>query len=432
MALVYPFNGVRFNPLVVGDPSPVICPPYDVISPSLQQELYERSKYNFVRIEHGRTLPRDTERANKYTRSLATLKRWLKQGVLETAPKPAIYLHDHHFTLQEKAYRRRGIIVALGLSEWDKGIVRPHEGTLTAPKSDRLTLLKTLKANTSPILALFTSTASITGVLEAATKELPLVSTTLLNGERHDVWAISREETVADIDKSLAPQPIYIADGHHRYESALAYQREMGANSKVSGEEPFNFVMATLTDFADPGLIILSPHRLLRSLPQAKLAELSAKLHNLFEVEALPLSTPYVWQRIAETLSDSEAGRLAVFGLDGERLWLLTLRDFTLVRGMMPPHHSETYQHLDVSIIEHIILEGLLGLAGDDEANLGYSYDREEAVNRVRRGECQLALLLSPVKRTLIKAVADAGDRLPRKSTYFYPKAPAGLILRLV
>lgn len=430
MALVSPFIGVRFNPSVTGDPSAVICPPYDVISPALQRELYEQSKYNFVRIEHSRALPRDSEKANKYTRAQSTLKTWLKQGVLETAPHPAIYLHDYHFTLQGRGYRRRNMIVALGLSEWDRGIVRPHEGTLANPKSDRLTLLRTLRANTSPVLALFTGTPSLARLLEEETKKSALLSSTPLNGERHDVWAISREEAVAEIVQALAPQPIYVADGHHRYESALAYQREMVAGTGVSGEEPFNFVMATLTDFADPGLIVLSPHRLLSSLSPAKLMGLVAGLHDLFKVEALSPSLPDFWRRVDDSLSDPAAGRLAIFGLDGDRLWLLKCRDFSRVRAVMPPHHSELYQHLDVSIIEHVIIQGLLGLA--DEANLSYSYDRDDAVGRVRHGDCQLAILLSPVRSTLIKAVADAGDRLPRKSTYFYPKAPAGLIFRLV
>ncbi|MFH0846809.1 MAG: DUF1015 domain-containing protein [Chloroflexota bacterium] len=430
MAQVYPFTGIRYNPAVVGDPSSVICPPYDVISPAFQRELYERNKYNFVRIEHGRQLSRDTGRANKYTRSLATLRSWLKQGVLESAPHPAIYLHDHHFTLQGKSYRRRGIVVALALSEWDRGIVRPHEGTLANPKSDRLTLLRTLRANTSPILALFTGTASLSQMLEEATKKPPLLSSELLNGERHDIWAIEDEGKIAGIAGSLAPQPIYIADGHHRYESALAFRRETRAHSDVTGKEPFDSVMATLTDFADPGLIVLSPHRLLSGLSQSKLSGLAAGIHDLFAVEAMPLSLPGFWQRVDGALTDSESGRLAVFGLDRDRLWLLRCRDAKPIHSLMPSGHSEIYQRLDVSLIEHIILEGLLGLA--DEANLSYSYDREDAIDRVRHGQCQLALLLSPVMSTLIKAVADAGDRLPRKSTYFYPKAPAGLIFRLI
>ena len=197
--------------------------------------------------------------------------------------------------------------------------------------------------------------------------------------------------------------------------------------------------MMTLVDFSDPGLIILPPHRLIRGMSKSTLDELMARLRLLFEVTELPLSMPDVWQQVDDLLTGMKSGKtnrvgLVLFGLATERLFVLRLRDPATVTQMMPYFHGDLYKRLDISIVDHIILEKLLELSSDKEgAMLSYSYDRQEAVSRVLQGEYQLAFLLSPVQGDVIKAVADAGDRLSRKSTYFYPKVPAGLVFsRLV
>jgi len=438
MAEIRPFRGVRYNQSLVEDLSLVICPPYDVITAQMEQELYHQSGYNFIRLESGRELPQDTVSDNKYTRSSAMLEQWLKQGVLKVDEAPAIYLHDHYFTYQGREYRRRGIIVCVRLEEWDKMVVRPHEGTLAEPKGDRLSLLWACQANTSPILALFEDRGQqVSSVLAVQERNKLAISSRSAGGERHDVWAITEAEAINQICHSLAQQPLYIADGHHRYESALIYQREKGAcSSSVSGDEAFNFVLTELVDFSDPGLIILPPHRLVRGISKSTLDELMAKLKSFFEIEELLLSMPDVWHRVDDLLTGSETNmvRSILFGLAAERLFVLKLREFTDVSRMIPYFHSELYKRLDVDIVDNVILEKLLGLSsGREEAILGYCYDRLEAVNRVIDGEYQLAFLLSPVKAEVIKAIADAGDKMSRKSTYFYPKVPAGLVFsRLV
>jgi uncharacterized protein (DUF1015 family) len=430
VAEIRPFRGVRYNQGLVKDLASVICPPYDIITPQLQQELYHRSAYNFVRLEFGRGLPQDTAADNRYTRSAATLEQWLEQGVLATDRTPAIYLHDHYFHYGGKEYRRRGIIAAVRLEEWDRKIVRPHEGTLAEHRTDRLSLLWALQANTSPILALFDDRESVSSLLAAVAQAQPIIS--LSGEERHDVWAITEPKAIEKLSASFIRQPLYIADGHHRYESALTYQRERHACSpSVSGEEGFNFVMMTLVDLSDPGLLILPPHRLLRGLSRAVLSQLPTGLRSFFEVEELPLNTPGVWEQVDALLGSGESGgvRLVVFGATGGSLLLLRLRDPAAASELMPCFHSELYKKLNVSVLDHIILEKFLGVGGGEETSLGYTYSREDAINRVLEQEYQLAFLLSPVKPEVIKAIADAGDRMPRKSTYFYPKAPAGLVL---
>jgi len=437
VADIRPFHGVHYNQLLVDDLAAVICPPYDIITPQLQSELYHRSEYNFVRLEFGRELPQDTATDNKYTRSAATLEQWLKQSVLKVDETPAIYLHDHYFIYQGKEYRRRGIIVRVRLEEWDKMVVRPHEGTLVEPKGDRLSLLWALQTNTSSILALFEDQGQqVSSLLVAQGQGEPVISLSTVNGERHNIWAITEAEVVNQIRSSLAHQSLYIADGHHRYESALAYQRERRAcSSTVSGDEAFNFVIMTLVDFVDPGLIILPPHRLIRGVSKSTLGGLMAKLKLFFEIEELPLGVPDAWQQVDGLLTgEANQVRVVLFGLTKEHLFLLRLRNFTAISQMMPYFHSELYKRLDVSIVDHVILEELLGLSrGKEEAFLAYSYDKLDAVNKVLDQEYQLAFLLNPVKAEVVKAIADAGDRMPRKSTYFYPKLPSGLIFhRLV
>jgi len=437
VAEIRPFRGVRYNQLLVKDLASVICPPYDIITPQMEQELYRCSEYNFVRLESSRELPQDTATDNKYTRSAATLEWWLEQSILKPDEVPAIYLHDHYFTYQGTEYKRRGIIVRVRLEEWDRMVVRPHEGTLAEPKSDRLSLLWACQANTSPILALFDDQGQqVSSLLAAEERNRPIINLSTTE-ESHYVWAITEPQVINQIRRSLAHQPLYIADGHHRYESALTYRRErLACSSSVSADEAFNFVMMELVDFSEPGLIILPPHRLVRGISRATMSELMAKLRSFFEIEELSLSKPDTWQQVDDLLAGEEAKqvRLVVFGLAAERLFVLRLRDFTIASQMMPYFHCELYKRLDVSIVDHIILEKLLGLgSGREEAILAYTYDREDAVNRVSDQEYQLAFLLSPIKPEVVKAIADASDRMPRKSTYFYPKAPAGLVFnRLV
>lgn len=431
MAEVRPFRGIHYNESLIQDWSAVICPTYDIISPQLQQELYLRSEYNFIRLEFGRELPQDTITDNKYTRAAVTLAQWLQQGILKIDKAPAIYLHDQCFTLQGKEHKRRGITACVRLEEWDKMVVRPHEGTLTEAKSDRLSLLWALQANTSPILAMFEDREQkISSLLAAQERNRPLLDLGQVNGEGHIVWNITEPEVIEQIVTGLAEQPLYIADGHHRYESALTYQREKRACSPPSsGDETFNFVMMTLVDFSDPGLVVLPPHRLVRGIYRQNLAELLAKLKVFFEVEELPLSTPDVWEKVDDLLAATNEVRLAVFGLISRQLLILKLRDFASISQMIPYFHSELYKRLDVSIIDHVILENLLALSKDEEqATLAYSYDRVDAVKKVLTQEYQLAFLLNPVRVEAIKVIADAGDKMPRKSTYFYPKLPAGLV----
>jgi len=434
VAEIHPFQGVHYNESLIKDWSAAICPPHDIISPRQQEELYKSSEYNFVRLEYGRVLPDDKITNNRYTRSAATLEQWLKQGALETDKVPAIYLHDHIFTLEGKEYKRRSFIVRVRLEEWDKMIIRPHENTMAVTRSDRLSLLQALQANTSPILAMFEDRQQqIYSQLPGQAQRPPLITSKIVNGEGHNLWAITDTAAINQITKSLAEQPIYIADGHHRYESALAYRNDKRASNN-SGDAAFNFVMMELVDFAHPGLKILAPHRLVRGISKATLDKLMPKLEEFFEIEKAPLNITNVRKQVEDFFNATGGVRFVLFGLSAGNLLKLKLRDPAVASQMIPGSHSELYKKLDVSIVDHIILEKILGMAkGGDKTGLAYNHDLLDVVNRVTNQEYQLATLLSPVKPEVLKAIADAGDKMPTKSTYFYPKSPSGLIFnRLV
>jgi len=428
LADIRPFHGVHYDLSQVKDLAKVLCPPYDVINPQIQQELYQRSDRNFVRIEFGRELPSDKSTDNRYTRAAAALEKWLGQGILEVDKEPSIYVADHLFTHQGIGFRRRSICCLVKLEEWDRMIVRPHEGTLSRPKGDRLQLLWALQADTSPIMALYEDgEGMISSLLDGQTSGKPVLEADVGNGESHRLWPVADENIIGRLNE----QPLYIADGHHRYESALTYQRERRTTSSSGVEEqPYDFVMMALVDFNDPGLVILPAHRLVRGLSTSALDGLMAGLKTCFAVEEMPLNKADTVTQINELLSESENEvKLVLYGLDRERLMLLTLRDFSKVSPMIPYFHSDIYQKLDVSIVDHVILGDFLGLTHEKiGAFLDYTNDTLEAVNRVMEQEYQLAVIVNPVKPAVIKAIADSGDRMPRKSTYFYPKTPAGLV----
>ncbi len=430
MAEIRPINGIRYNSKKVKYLSEVICPPYDIISPQQQGELYARSPYNFVRVEYGQETPSDSLSGNRYTRAEHFLEQWLKDDILAIDQCAAIYVHDHYFMHRGNEVKRRGIIVRVRLEEWHKMIVRPHEGTLTGPKSDRIALIRALKANTSPILSMFEDKGgAIRQVLARATSDKPLARVHRLEGERHDLWAVTKPEESTAIVSALRDEPVYIADGHHRYESALVYQREQAALDPGAGPDAaFNFVMMELIDFQDPGLLILPPHRLLRGLNVSRLAELKSSLSAFFDTETLAYKGADSWSKL-DKWQNEDWKRLVIYGLEGDDFLLLTLKDFETAARFMPNFHTDIYKKLDVSMVDHIILEEMLGVKHEGDAGIAFNYDREDSVKKVQSGEFQLAFIIKAVRPETIKAISDASDRMPRKSTYFYPKLPSGLVV---
>jgi len=436
MAFIKPFRGIRYNTGITPDLSKVICPPYDVISQSGQEDCRRLDKYNYIRIEHSCELPEDDENDNKYTRALATLEKWLAEGVLLRDQEEAIYIHDHYFKLNNTEYRRRSIISTVRVEDWEKMIIRPHESTLPKARSDRETLLRTLNSNTSPVFGMYQDDDNAIGsILEDLTSSAEPIITDGYENDRHELWIITEHDALQKLSRLFESKPLYIADGHHRYESALRHRHEQEAlHGTTTGEEPFNFLMMEMVSISDPGLFILPPHRLVRGIKEANLKGLISGLEKLFDVTELQITKDEDWDSVESQLALDEKTRLAIFGPGENSVYILTVKDQGMLSNMMPAFHSDLYKSLDVSIVDHIILENLLGLTDmTDLSRISFNHDLPEVVELVTSGQYQLAVIIRTTKPETIVSVADAGERMPRKSTYFYPKLPSGLVMnRLV
>lgn len=434
MADIQPFRGLRYDPGRVGDPSRVIAPPYDVISPQEQKALYHRSPYNVVRLEYGAAAPDDTPQDNRYTRAGTALVRWQAEGVLVRDDSPRFYVYDQEFTYGGRTYLRRCLMARVRLAPWEKGVIRPHEHTLTSPKEDRLHLLRACRANISPIFALYRDAQGrVIEALAAAQPGEPVLDFADEQGGRHRLRPLPRQGDHNSLRQAFAPEVLYLADGHHRYETALAYWQERQANASLwRGDEAENFVMMALTAAHDPGLLVLPIHRLVRPAPPPDFLD---RLGRLFTVETVPAERDGLPRLLALMAAGCARGAccfgLAARGLEGLRL--LTLRDASATHQLMPQDAPPAWRRLDANVLQYAILSKVLGIGPEavreEGGSVDFAEDAQEAVRRVQAGEFALAFLLNPVAVEEILAVADAGWRMPHKSTFFHPKLPTGLVI---
>jgi len=421
LAEISEFRGVRYNPAKVQYMQNIICPPYDVISAQEQKSLYEKNKYNMVRLEFGLEQEGDNERSNRYIRARDEFNRWLKDNVLIQDQVPNYYVHEHSFEIGEAKKKRLELFACVRLEPWENKIVVPHEFTMAKAKADRLDLLKACSAGFSPIFGLYEDPGGKINQLVVNRVKANPTYNFQIGTDYHRFWAVNEPEFVQRVSHFLIPKPIYIADGHHRYETALAYReyrRELDPNG--SGNEAYNFVMMALVSFSDPGIVILPIHRLVRAIPKETIAKFKKDLPDYFEVR----------EASAANMSlAAAAGSIRIYGLEPGQVLGLTLLPGIKVNDFLKQKHSEAYGRLDVSAVQHIICEKLLGLPPGDSDNLAYTPSGESACRMVDNSQFQFAILLDPIPAKTIKAVADSNDRLPRKSTFFYPKLPSGLVI---
>ncbi len=420
MADVRPFRALRYAPGL--DLSKAICPPFDIISPEQQRALHERSPYNAVHVE----LAYDGN-GSRYERASESLLRWREDGMLLRDETPAFYVYDHQFERDGVPYRRRVIFARLRLEPWDRGIVLPHEQTFGAPKEDRLRLLRAIRTNTSPVFLIYRDhDRQVEALLDGPGSEPPSAEFTGDDGQPHTLRRIDDPRAVEALTNSFELETLYIADGHHRYETALAYRDERRATaSEWTGNEPENFALVALASAADPGLLILPIHRV--TAAGVSLAEALDRMSGLFAADKQP-SLEALEARLAE------ARETPAFGLasaESEDLYLLTIADPRAVDALLPQGRSAVWRSLDYAIANHVILQHILDLEESqmsDYSTLWLTEDAVEAVGDVRRRRARYALLMNPVPIISVLDVADAGERMPQKSTFFYPKVPTGLV----
>ncbi|MEA1959639.1 MAG: DUF1015 domain-containing protein [Chloroflexota bacterium] len=431
MADVRPFRGLRYNLERAGDLSSVITPPYDVISPAGQLRYCQLSPHNVIRLDFGLDQPDDSESNNKYTRASSYVKQWLDEGILSQDEQPAFYLVKHRFHLGDSVLSRFSLVARMRLEDLETGSVRPHERTMSKPREDRLNLLRACDVNFSPIMVLFRHKAEGFEALLGDIIERPSPHAVDKDGVEFAMWTVTDEDAIASISNLLADKMLYIADGHHRYETALNYSRERRAAGPSDGDDaPYNFVMMTITPAEDPGLIMMPTHRMVKGLAPDILTSLKGKLAERFDEELLPPTADAAesLRQWNEALEGQAGTSFGLYGLDGDKLCILRAKPGA---NLKPIDGNSVAGSLDVSILHRAILRDMLGLdstAKEDEC-LEFTRDGAEAIERVNAGEQQLAFFLNPTPISGMLAVADARERMPQKSTYFYPKTPTGLVM---
>jgi len=423
MSVIQPFRGLRYDPQKIGDLASVMALPYDVLTERDRDELYQASPYNIVRLIWGKDLPGDGAQENKYLRAARLLRKWEDEGILIRDEQEAFYLYVQDFVLGKGEVKsRRGIIARVRLEDADSEAILPHEETFPEQTADRLQLIRATRANLDPIFAVYEGeTGSLKAILEEEMRQLPLIDIRDRWGIRHRLWAIKKAEARRAIEQEMEDRPLFIGDGHHRYEAALQYRREMmekegGAAREEAG---YHSTLMTLISTEDPGLVILPVHRLIRGIEGWNLKELLGQAGGSFSVEEVRLPAgEEERERFVSEYLEKEGTFTRCFGLyaGGESLYLLTL--------------YQPQPKLDVAILDELILQGMLGLHGSEkEERVGYTFDTHESLRQVEAGTYDLAFLVRATSLQEVRSVSLAGEKMPQKSTYFYPKLLSGLVI---
>ena len=438
MAKIIPFHGTRYDTTVVGDIKQVVAPPYDIIDAAGQQALHDRHPRNIIRLELGFDEPGDGPTRNRYTRAASTLRDWLKTGALKRDAQPTLYYHTIEYTPPHApsgspTKTLKGFLSTVKLESLNSGQIYPHENTRSAAKTDRLNLLEACKANLSPIWSLYSDPqGTVMALLEEKIKgKPPSIDFHDDVGFRQQVWAVTDPAALGNIVDSLRNTPLFIADGHHRYETALNYQnlRRQQAGSP-SDLHAYDAVLMLLTALEDPGLTVLPTHRVTTTaLPSYD--RVRSLLSATFDLQEFPFtSTTQAATRATFLEVMRTTGRtMPVFGLSlkgDSRLVLLILKP-----AHRPSAAASPRARLDVSLLQQLVVTTLCPSQEEQEAIL-YTKDDHEALDWVAKGTATGALLLNATKVNEVQAVATAGERMPHKSTYFFPKPLTGLVINVM
>jgi uncharacterized protein (DUF1015 family) len=417
MADVQPLHTLRYDLDKVGSLESVIAPPYDVIDDDDRAHLLERSPHNVVEID----LPRDRAGGDPYEHAAATVQSWRDDGVLVREDEPAIWILQQDYTGPDgDARRRRGFFARVRVEDYGAGRIRPHERTHPGPKEDRLRLTRATRANLSPIFSLFDDPEGVAAeLLERSTSGEPFAAARDDDGTQNSLWRVADDDTIAALQGALADAELLIADGHHRYETARVYADEIG------GEGEHRYVLMLLCSLSDPGLTVFPTHRLLSGLKDntpKQLAIREALLDN-FEVEQVGM----------DDLQPNGASERIAFGyMDSfhRQPYRATLKDQSIADEALAGH-PEPYRKLDTALLEALVLRGALGMTEDDISHLrglDYSKDLADAREAVESGRADAGFFLRPIPIEQVREIAQAGESMPPKSTYFYPKVPTGIV----
>ncbi len=424
MVNIIPFRGIRYNKQKIEDLNLVVTAPYDKINDQLQDEYYKRSPYNFVRLDKGRE-------EDKYNVAKHLLNQWLEEKILIRDDEPNLYYYTQEYNFEGMKKIRKGFIALLELDEFENGNVLPHEHTLSGPKRDRFDLLEATDATFGQIFMLFSDSQDIIIKLFKQIEEnTPNIRVYDDDKNVHCVWKVHDPLLIKKVQDEMHIKKVYIADGHHRYETSLNYrniQREK--LGEYTGKELFNYTMCTFINMNDEnGISILPTHRFVKNLNDFNFESFLSKLEKEFTI------TPYnTLDELYNNLTDKQDQHVyGIIAPVGNQFYLLSLIDERLLSYHFPKGFSHDLMRLDVLILHKVILEDILGIDEEklrQQTNVSYYRDRIQAFELLKKGEYQVGFLLNPTKMSEVKKVTENGQKMPQKSTDFYPKLLSGLVV---
>ncbi|OGC24078.1 hypothetical protein A2291_02220 [candidate division WOR-1 bacterium RIFOXYB2_FULL_42_35] len=440
MVKIFPFEGILYN-TDLKKVNNVFTPPYDVISPEEQDAYYNLHEFNFVKIALSKEFPGDNEYNNKYIRSAATLEGWLRHKILLKDKKPAIYVYEQKFTVRGKNYSRLGFTCLLRLEDMGRGKVFPHEETHSQAKMDRLKLMRATSANIEPIFSLYSDEkGKVNKVLKKFMGKKPVFDVKDKNKVQHRLWKIDSKPSIEKIVKEMKDKAAFIADGHHRYEAALRFKNELKMNNtKFTEEEEYNHIMMYFTSIEDKGLAIFPINRVIHNLAFFNPVEFLKSLEQFFDIEEFKASKKTVMavrKKLAKDLEKAGQTKHA-FGLylGNNHYYLITLKDEKTVDEMVEEEKPKAWKRLDTTILHYVVFDRILGIARQIPDKVSYTKSaksEDQVFEMVDKQGYQIAFLLNPTKIEEIVAIASKLEKMPQKSTFFYPKLLSGLVLNKI
>ena len=424
MANVKPFCGLRYDTTKVGSLKEVTAPPYDIISQDEQDALYLKHENNIINLELGKIYDTDTDTNNRYTRAKEHLTSWMDSGVLKFEDKPSYYIYEEVFSIFGQTKRLRGIISAVELVPFSEKVVLPHEETLSKAKADRFNLMSETLANFSPIYFLYMDEKkTVNQIMSDICESAPTESFTTDDGITHNMWVVSDCDVCKKIEESFKDKQLFIADGHHRYETALNFSKTLPENEKAQ------HILAFSVEMDDPGLVVLPTHRIVKDIDGFNEDNVIDGLCEYFDVRKIFADN--IEETAEKLLAENIDQTSFAFYTGNDYFHLLTLKDEDAMKTLLP-EKSAAYCELDVSVLHTLILDKIFGIDMENMANqknLVYTKFFSEAIEVVKGGNANCSFLLNGTKVRQIKDVSLNNEKMPQKSTYFYPKLITGLVI---
>jgi uncharacterized protein (DUF1015 family) len=419
MAIIKPFNAIFYNKNKV-NLNNVIMPPYDIIKDI--EQYYTRDPYNIIRIDKGREEPGDNEHNNKYTRAMEIMNKWLEEKILLKEDKEYLYVYVQDYLLPDGSKRQMlGFYARIKLEEFDKRIIIPHERTHLGPKIDRLELMRHTKANTSPILTFFYDAKQVVNsVLLKNINKHPFLEVTIDSDLKCKLWKIEKEKDIEIIIDFIKDKQLFIADGHHRYETAINFRNEMRQKKNIKGESGYDYIMSVLMDIEHAGITILPTHRMFKEFPDFSIYSDSVKKYfNISKIDE---------KEMREEINQTKGKKIGILTKRG--FYLLRLKDSNYRELIKSEPKIKEYYFLSVCILHYLLFQKILEIPEENIfKNVEYTQNFDEAVEKVKKNEMKISFFVSPTTTEEIKIISLNNEVMPQKSTYFLPKLSTGLLI---